>query len=70
MPATDIDARWIKSNRSNPNGECVEMARLPGGDIAVRNSRDPDGPALVFPRRAVDALIRGMCHGQFDDMAG
>jgi uncharacterized protein DUF397 len=70
MPAAAVEGTWIKSNRSNPNGECVEMARLPDGKIAVRNSRDPDGPALIFPRQAVAALVRAICGGELADLAG
>jgi hypothetical protein len=70
MPAAAVHATWIKSGRSNPNGECVEMARLPGGRVAVRNSRYPDGPALIFPRQAVAALVRAIRSGELEDLAG
>jgi Domain of unknown function (DUF397) len=70
MPAAAVNATWIKSNRSNPNGECVEMARLPGEKVAVRNSRYPDGPALVFPLQAVAALVRAIRDGGWEDLAG
>jgi Domain of unknown function (DUF397) len=70
MPAAAIDATWIKSNRSNPNGECVEMARLPGGKVAVRNSRYPDGPALIFPLQTIAALVRAIRDDGWEDLAG
>jgi hypothetical protein len=44
-------ARWHKSTRSGSNGgDCVEVARNLPGVVAVRDSKDPQGPALVFPR--------------------
>jgi hypothetical protein len=46
------NARWRKATRSTNNGgQCVEIAGLPG-IIAVRDSKNPGGPALVFGRAA------------------
>ncbi|MER7271253.1 DUF397 domain-containing protein [Micromonospora carbonacea] len=44
-------ARWRKSSRSGDEGACVEMAVVPGA-VAVRDSKDPTGPALLFPPTA------------------
>ncbi len=53
-PASELPvAQWRKSQASNPSGCCVEVAELPGGAIAVRNSRDPSGPALVYTRAEI-----------------
>ncbi|MET7949409.1 DUF397 domain-containing protein [Micromonospora sp. NPDC005324] len=41
-------ARWRKSRRSQDNGGCVEVATNLGPCVAVRDSKDPAGPALVF----------------------
>ena len=41
------DTRWVKSSYSFANGNCVEVAGLPGA-VAVRDSEDPDGPVLAF----------------------
>jgi hypothetical protein len=69
IPASDLPgATWRKSSYSNSQGDCVEVARLPDGMIAVRNSRDPAGPALTFPRAEVAAFIRGARTGEFDNL--
>lgn len=54
---------WRKSHHSNPSGNCVEMALLPGGEVAVRNSRYPEGPALVYTGDEVRAFLAG-CTGR------
>ncbi|WP_199038694.1 DUF397 domain-containing protein [Glycomyces salinus] len=71
IPAGDLPSSivWQKSRRSNPNGNCVEMAALPGGEeIAVRNSRDPEGPALVYTVAEIEALVGGAKDGDFDNL--
>jgi Domain of unknown function (DUF397) len=61
--------KWQKSRRSNPSGNCVEMAQLPGGaGIAVRNSRHPDGPALIYTHDEIAAFILGARDGDFDNL--
>jgi len=61
-------ARWQKSRYSNSQGSCVEMALLPGGDIAVRNSRHPNGPTLIYTQAEIHALLRGVKDGDFDNL--
>jgi hypothetical protein len=59
---------WQKSSRSNPSGNCVELAPLPGGGIAMRNSRDPEGPALIYTHDEIAAFIAGARDGDFDNL--
>lgn len=69
MPATELQAvTWRKSQRSNSSGNCVELAALPSGNFAVRNSRHPGGPALVYTHAEIEALILGAKDGDFDDL--
>jgi hypothetical protein len=69
MAATDLtDVTWEKSKHSNPNGACVEVAHLPDGEIALRNSRFPDGPALVYTRAEITAFLASAKEGQFDHL--
>jgi len=67
MPATELGgATWLKSSQSGPTGgNCVEVAFLPGGDVAMRNSRYPGGPALVFTPAEWDAFLGGVADGDF-----
>jgi hypothetical protein len=59
---------WHKSRSSNPSGNCVELAELPDGDVAVRNSRDPGGPTLIYTHAEISAFIHGAKCGDFDDL--
>ncbi len=60
-----LGADWFKSSYSNDQGAaCVEGARLAVGGMAVRDSKDPDGPALVFPAEAWTAFTAAVRAGE------
>jgi len=60
---------WRKSPYSNPSGNCVELAEVPGLGVAMRNSRDPHGPVLLYTPAEVAAFVRGAKDGHFDDLS-
>ena len=67
MPADRLTmAHWRKSQVSNPSGSCVEIAELPAELVAVRNSRDKSGPALIYPRAELATFLRAAKNGEFD----
>ncbi|MEV0277215.1 DUF397 domain-containing protein [Streptomyces sp. NPDC050610] len=67
MKSSDLTgAVWRKSRRSNGQAECVEIAFLDDGRVAMRDSKDNgNGPALVFTPGEWDAFAGGMSDGEF-----
>jgi hypothetical protein len=63
-------AGWRKSAHSGAQGNCIEVAALADGEIAVRNSRDPHGPALIYTKAELAAFLAGAKDGEFDDLLG
>ncbi|WP_431974410.1 DUF397 domain-containing protein [Micromonospora haikouensis] len=60
MTALDLSrAAWRTSSRSSGNGNCVEVATA-DGRVAVRDSKDRGGPALVFAPQAWGAFVAGL----------
>ncbi|MEU8176381.1 DUF397 domain-containing protein [Microbispora hainanensis] len=71
MPSSQLGQQdWRKSRHSNPSGNCVEVAALSDGRVAVRNSRHPCGPALIVSLEAMAAFLRSAKEGEFDDLLG
>jgi hypothetical protein len=71
MSASGIQGvTWKKSRRSNPSGNCVEIAELPEGAIAVRDSRQQSGPALIYSRIEIGLLISRARAGGLDRPVG
>ena len=53
---------WLRSSHSSANGQCVEVAPVAGA-VAVRDSKNPAGPQLVFTRPAWAAFLEGLKGG-------
>lgn len=60
--------RWRKSTFSDSGGNCVETAVLSDGRIAMRNSKDPEAGVVFFTRAEIDAWLKGVKAGEFDDL--
>jgi len=68
--ATAMDltnATWHKSSHSGTQTNCVEVATLPDGTRAIRDSKNPDGPVLLFTPGEWNAFVAGARDGEFDD---
>jgi hypothetical protein len=68
MSAAPAGMTWRKSTYSGCLGNCVEVATLYGGEVALRNSRHPSGPALIFNRYEMAAFLAGVKDNKFDDV--
>ncbi|MFF7458323.1 DUF397 domain-containing protein [Kitasatospora sp. NPDC008115] len=58
-------ASWFKSTYSDNGGTCVEVAPDFPGLVPVRDSKDPSGPALVFPTDAWRSFVTAVQAGEF-----
>ncbi|MGY0058424.1 DUF397 domain-containing protein [Streptomyces sp. LZ34] len=59
---------WQKSSFTANNGQCFELAALPDGGLAVRDSKNPSGPHLCFTSGEWKAFKAGMAAGDFDNL--
>jgi hypothetical protein len=65
METGQDNLHWFKSSFS-ASGSCVEVAHLPGGGVAVRDSKDRGKAAHVYTRREWEAFMAGVRNGEFD----
>jgi hypothetical protein len=63
---TTVPLEWHKSSYSGGNGQCVEVATPAVARVAVRDSKDPNGPSLTFSTDAWTAFVAGVDQGSFD----
>jgi hypothetical protein len=61
-------AAWRKSTYSGSGGECIEVADGFPGIMPVRDSKDPQGPALVFSTDAFATFVAGVKRGEFGEV--
>ncbi|WP_316521178.1 DUF397 domain-containing protein [Kitasatospora brasiliensis] len=63
--STTLQVAWRKSSYSGGNGDCVEVAAA-GSVIYIRDSKDPEGPALAITPETYALLIRTVAADDFD----
>jgi Domain of unknown function (DUF397) len=67
MPASDLGPEgWSKPWSSTNGGACLEAKELVGGRVALRQSTDPDGPAIILEADEIRAFLTGVKAGLAD----
>lgn len=67
MPATELGTEgWRKPWSGGNGGSCVEAMKLHDGRVAIRQSTDPDGPALIYTLHEIQTFIQGAKAGEAD----
>lgn len=67
MPARELGSEgWRKPWSGTNGGNCVEALKLADGRVAIRQSTDPDGPALIYTMHEIETFIRGAKRGEAD----
>jgi hypothetical protein len=67
MSGADLGTHgWRKPWSDDAGGACLEAMRLPDGRVALRQSTDPGGPALICNRREIESFILGTKAGDAD----
>lgn len=62
------DATWLRPSASGKLGNCVELAPVDDGHVAVRNSRHPSGPVLIYTKAELAAFLTSAKAGEFDEL--
>jgi len=62
-----VDLAWRKASFSHAANNCLELAPV-DGMVAVRDSKDPDGPVLTYTKAELRAFLNGAKAGEFDDL--
>ena len=71
MPARELGSEgWHKPWSGQNAGACVEAKRLPDGRVALRQSTDPDSPALLYSEQGITAFIEAAKAGDADFLTG
>jgi hypothetical protein len=65
--ASTLNVAWCKSTYSDSGAQCVEYGLLNTETVAVRDSKDPHGPALLFTRAAMTAFAAAVAAGEFGE---
>ncbi|MCI0384209.1 DUF397 domain-containing protein [Streptomyces sp. CNQ085] len=67
MPSRQLGSEgWHKPWSGGNGGSCVEAMRLADGRVALRQSTDPDGPALICAHHEMARFIQGVKAGEAD----
>jgi hypothetical protein len=70
MPAADLGHDGWTKPWSDNGGDCLEAKKLTDGRVALRQSTDPDSPALILEPNEIRAFIDGAKNGLADDLLG
>lgn len=65
--ASSLNVAWQKASVSAGDGNCVEFAKM-GDGVAMRHSKAPTGPALIFTPAEIAAMLDGARRGEFDHL--
>ncbi|HCU93949.1 MAG TPA: DUF397 domain-containing protein [Actinobacteria bacterium] len=68
MPAADLGSQGWARPWSDNGGSCLEAKKLPGGKVALRQSADPDSPALILEPAEIRAFVQGAKAGLADEL--